>query len=85
MIQKIYEVDPLTCPKCSGAMCILSFTEDQEVIRKILSHLGLRKKTPRPPPPPLDPDVILDSSLSQLPAWEEDFNQDSGFPIEWSA
>jgi hypothetical protein len=85
MIQKIYEVDPLTCPKCSGAMRILAFIEDQEVIRKILSHLGLWKRTPRAPPPPPPPDVILDSSLSQLPAWEDDLNQDPGFPIDWSA
>ena len=81
MIQEIYEVDPWTCPKCSGAMRILAFIEDQEVIRKILSHLGLWKRTPRPPPP----GVILDSSLSQLPRWEDDLNQDPGFPIDWSA
>ena len=62
MIQKIYEVDPLTCPKCSGTMRILAFIEDQELIRKILSHLGLWKRTPRPPPPPHAPDVILDPS-----------------------
>ncbi len=41
LIQKIYEVDPLTCPKCSGAMRVISFIEDEEVIKKILKHLGL--------------------------------------------
>ena len=85
MIQKIYEVDPLRCPKCNGAMRILAFIEDQEVIRKILSHLGLWKRTPRAPPPPPAPDVTLDSSLSQLPTWEDDLNQDPGLPIDWSA
>ena len=85
MIQKIYEVDPLTCPKCSGTMRILAFIEDQELIRKILSHLGLWKRTPRPPPPPHAPDVILDPSPSQPPDWEDDLNQDPGFPIDWSA
>jgi len=34
LIQKIYEVDPLTCPKCQGQMRIISFIEDQEVIKK---------------------------------------------------
>lgn len=29
LIQKIYEVDPLTCPKCQGQMRIISFIEDQ--------------------------------------------------------
>ena len=33
LIQKIYEVDPLTCPKCKNEMRILAFIEDQEVIR----------------------------------------------------
>jgi len=28
LIQKIYEVDPLTCPKCSGKMKIISVIED---------------------------------------------------------
>jgi hypothetical protein len=46
LIQKIYEVDPLTCPKCQGVMRIISIIEDQEVIDKILSHLGLNQKNP---------------------------------------
>jgi hypothetical protein len=41
LIQKIYEVDPLVCPKCQGAMRIISFIEDPSVIRAILEHLGL--------------------------------------------
>jgi len=36
LIQKIYEVDPLTCPKCQGRMRIIAFIEDPEVIKKIL-------------------------------------------------
>jgi len=83
MIQKIYEVDPLTCPKCNGAMRIPAFVEYQNVIRKILHHLGLWKPTPRAPPPP--PDIALDTSLSQVPAWEDDLNQNPGLPIDWCA
>jgi hypothetical protein len=41
LIQKIYEVDPLTCPKCQGMMRIISFIQNEEVIKKILKHLGL--------------------------------------------
>jgi hypothetical protein len=50
LIQKIYEVDPLVCPKCSGAMRVIAFIEDQAVIKKILMHLGLWnvKRKPRP-------------------------------------
>jgi hypothetical protein len=41
LIQKIYEGDPLICPKCLGTMRIISAIEDQEVIKTILKHLGL--------------------------------------------
>jgi len=41
LIQKIYAVDPLVCPKCRGTMRIISFIEDPSVIRAILEHLGL--------------------------------------------
>ena len=41
LIQKIYEVDPLICPKCLGTMRIISSIEDRKVIKTILKHLGL--------------------------------------------
>ena len=50
LIQKIYEVDPLTCPRCSGGMKVISVIEDEEVIKKILKHLGLWDRKARPPP-----------------------------------
>jgi len=49
LIKKIYEVDPLICPECSGPMRIIAFIEEQEVIRKILEHLKLwEEPEPRP-------------------------------------
>jgi hypothetical protein len=41
LIQKIYEIDLLICPKCQGLMRIISFIEDDRIIEKILKHLGL--------------------------------------------
>ena len=41
LIRKIYEVDPLICPKCQGAMRIISSIEDQEVVKAILQYLGI--------------------------------------------
>jgi len=41
LIQKICEVDPLTCPTFRGAMKIIAFIEKEEVIKKILKHLDL--------------------------------------------
>ena len=40
-IRKVYETDPLTCPKCQGEMRIISFIDQPAVIKKILQHLGL--------------------------------------------
>jgi hypothetical protein len=51
LIKKIYEVDPLLCPECSGPMRIIAFIEEEQIIRKILEHLKLwEDQQPRPPP-----------------------------------
>ena len=51
-IKKVWEVDPLTCPKCDGEMRIISFIFKKTVIKKILTHLNIyqEKKNPRAPP-----------------------------------
>jgi hypothetical protein len=75
LIQKIYEVDPLTCPRCSGTMKVISVIEDEHIIRKILKHLGLWEVKPRPPPksggPQKNPAHSIDYSISQLPGSDE--------------
>ncbi|MBC8463475.1 MAG: transposase, partial [Deltaproteobacteria bacterium] len=38
LIQKIYEVNPLVCPKCQGMMRVVAFIENPDVIKKILKH-----------------------------------------------
>jgi len=50
-IKKIWEVDPLECPKCGGKMKIISFITEASVIRQILEHLNLwEEKVSRDPP-----------------------------------
>lgn len=41
LIQKVYHTDPLLCPKCNGSMRIISFIEEEAVIKQILTHLNL--------------------------------------------
>jgi hypothetical protein len=41
LIHKVYEVDPLECPRCKGPMRVIALIDDAGVIRKILSHLAL--------------------------------------------
>ena len=76
------EVDPLTCPKCSGEMKVISVIEDEDVVKKILKHLGLwdlkarsptkatclRADTHRQAGPPKPIKYTFDYSTSQLPA-----------------
>jgi hypothetical protein len=71
LIQKIYEVDPLTCPKFSGKMKVISVIEDQDVIKEILKHLRLWEVNPRSPPrnaksQPLSTEPHIDYSDSQV-------------------
>jgi hypothetical protein len=86
LIQKIYEVDPLTCPKCQNQMKIISVIENEEVIKKILKHLGLWDVKTRPPPRKEKPSGIIetpmDFSVSQLPPSEEHLYFDVEYPVE---
>ena len=55
LIRKVYEADPLECPKCKGPMRVIALIEDLGVIRRILEHLGqwAPLATERSPPPGL--------------------------------
>jgi hypothetical protein len=51
LIKRIYEVDPLICPKCGRLMRIIAFIKDYKVIKKILDYLRIYEfKRDRPPP-----------------------------------
>lgn len=41
LIRKVYEVDPLLCPKCGAQMRVIALIEDPAVIERILSWLRL--------------------------------------------
>jgi len=61
LIKKIYEVDPLLCPKCKGQMRIIAFIEDYKVIRKILDWLGIDEfRRDKPPPKKLSAADLFD-------------------------
>jgi len=60
LIQKIYPPrrnNPLVCSKCLGSKRIIAFIEDDQLVKKILEHLGLWHVKRKPPPrvnPPAD-------------------------------
>jgi len=64
LLARIFEVLPLSCPKCNHPMRIISFIEDTHTIRKILTHIN----EPTQPPPitpargPPEPEFNYDQS-----------------------
>ncbi len=66
-IRKVYESDPLTCPKCQGEMRIIAFIDQSDVIKKILQHLGLWEDSHAPPErSPPGKELTFDPSYSQM-------------------
>ena len=51
LVRRVYEVNPLECPKCGGEMKIISVILEHKVIRKILEHLASKGITPGRDPP----------------------------------
>ena len=41
LLQKVFTIDVLDCPKCSGRMKLIAFITGQGVARQILEHLDL--------------------------------------------
>jgi hypothetical protein len=85
LLARVYEVFPLVCPRCGGAMHIIAFITDGPTVRDILGHLGEPTRHPASPPPaarrcgrPPTPNTIRPLMLLQCaPAFE--FDQ----PIAW--
>jgi hypothetical protein len=49
LIKKVYEIDPLICPKCKGPMKIKALIVDHHEIKRLMQNLGLQDY--RAPPP----------------------------------
>jgi len=64
-------------------MKIVSFIEDEEIISKILKHLGLWDVKHKPPPransPPTESFILYDESSSPR---ADDYIIDANYPIE---
>jgi hypothetical protein len=41
LMKKVFEIDPLTCPKCGSAMSIKAFITDSAQIERIAKNLGI--------------------------------------------
>jgi Ribonuclease G/E len=50
MIRKVYEVDPLICPRCGGKMRVVAFLTEHAIVARIIRHLELTFVAEKPPP-----------------------------------
>jgi len=50
MIRKVYEVDPMLCPRCGGRMKVVAFLTEPAIVDRIIDHLRLTFVAERPPP-----------------------------------
>jgi len=57
LIRKVYEADPLECPKCHGPMRIIALIDDPPVVRRILDHLRLWQREAMERSPPVPPEA----------------------------
>jgi hypothetical protein len=64
LIAKVYEVNPLTCPRCGSEMKVVAVIDQEEAIYKILRHLGLLAPEESRAPPATAPSPPL-SILSE--------------------
>lgn len=64
LIRKIYAADPLVRPRCGGHMKVIAVIYQEDVIYRILSHLGLllTREPSRSPPD----DIALPAARKEL-------------------
>jgi hypothetical protein len=51
LIKRVYQVDPLICPKCQAQMKVSALITNYESTDRIINHLGVTFRAKRPPPP----------------------------------
>ena len=68
-MKRIYEINPIECPKCKGTMRIVAFIQDESAILKVMDSLGLPPYTAPPWIPKrreVDPADPIPSDLDYL-------------------
>jgi hypothetical protein len=69
LIKKVFNIDPLLCPKCDGKMKIISFIEDHATIKQILVHLNLWMNHD-PPDDTIEPVISSTVMIRSFEWWE---------------
>ena len=72
MIRKVYEVDPMICPRCGGRMRVVAFLTEYAVVDRIIRHLELTFVAEKPPPAYVFEQPALMAAASQC-SWSRIF------------
>ncbi len=64
LLRKVFEVDPLHCPRCGGELKVVSVITDPRVVGHILKHLASEACRARDPFEPRAPPRISGKLLS---------------------
>ena len=65
MICKVYEVDPMICPRCGGKMRVVAFLTEYAVVDRIIRHLELTFVAEKSPPAHVFEQTALMAAASQ--------------------
>ena len=65
LIARIYEINPLECPRCHGQMRIISFVTELKEISEILVAIGERQSKPKVMPARAPPGYFRDEEGSK--------------------
>jgi hypothetical protein len=66
-IKRIYEIDPLECPKCKAQMRIIAFIQDEHSIKEIMKSQGIADFRA---PPPIPKFIDTSHALDELPSYD---------------
>ena len=76
VLSRVYGIDIETCPDCGAKLKIIAVIQDQLVIEKILTHLGLDPNPPKPNQPRAPPDDIASHDYTA-------YDTESQLPLDW--
>jgi hypothetical protein len=66
-IKRVYEIDPLECPKCKAQMRIIAFIQDEHSIKDIMRAQGIPDFQA---PPPIPKFIDTREALDEFPSYD---------------
>ena len=66
-IKRVYEINPLECPKCKAQMRIIAFIQDEHSIKDIMKSQGIPDFQA---PPPIPKFIDAEQAIDELPSYD---------------